>query len=302
MWLIHMRGKTHSYEPILFLMRTAWIKTRSHLWHDSFLYGAWLVHMCCTTPRHSYEPIQLAFLMHAAWIIPICGMTASYVCVRDSSVCVAWLIHWHMGPFNFHFCCAPPESWRISTCDMTRFYVGRDSFVVWYDSFIRADSISDARRLMTHSYAWHDSFICVTWLICMVWFLFLMRAAWELWRITMRDMTRVYVWRDSYAWCDWFIWAHSISDARRTHSLRSGTWLILMQRLLLQCVAMCCSVLQCVAVCCSVLQCVAVCCSVLQCVAVLHPLITTWDVTHPSAKAIATVCWLQYVAACCSML
>jgi len=34
---------------------------------------------------------------------------------------------------------------------------------------------------------------------------------------------------------------------------------------MLQCVAVCCSVLQCVAVCCSVLQCVAVCCSVLQC-------------------------------------
>jgi len=53
--------------------------------------------------------------------------------------------------------------------------------------------------------------------------------------------------------------------------------------IVLQCVAVCCSVLQCVAVCCSVrsvemisrtlykcivLQCVAVCCSVLQCVAV----------------------------------
>jgi len=39
-------------------------------------------------------------------------------------------------------------------------------------------------------------------------------------------------------------------------------------RVLLQCVAVCCSVLQCAAVCCSVLQCAAVCCSVLQCVAV----------------------------------
>ena len=38
--------------------------------------------------------------------------------------------------------------------------------------------------------------------------------------------------------------------------------------LVLQCVAVCCSVLQCVAVCCSALQCVAVSCSVLQCVAV----------------------------------
>ena len=34
---------------------------------------------------------------------------------------------------------------------------------------------------------------------------------------------------------------------------------------MLQCVAVCCSVLQCVAVCCTVMQCVAVCCSVLQC-------------------------------------
>jgi len=37
---------------------------------------------------------------------------------------------------------------------------------------------------------------------------------------------------------------------------------------LLQCVAVRCSVLQCVAVCCIVFHCVAVCCSVLQCVAV----------------------------------
>ena len=36
----------------------------------------------------------------------------------------------------------------------------------------------------------------------------------------------------------------------------------------LQCVAACCSVLQCVAVCCSVLHRVAVCCSVFVCVAV----------------------------------
>jgi len=53
---------------------------------------------------------------------------------------------------------------------------------------------------------------------------------------------------------------------------------------LLQCVAVCCSVLKCVAVwfqedlmcCCSVLQCVAVYCSVLQCVAV-------WFEVHLSA-------------------
>jgi len=38
--------------------------------------------------------------------------------------------------------------------------------------------------------------------------------------------------------------------------------------IVLQCAAVDCSAFQCAAVCCSVLQCVAVCCSVLQCVAV----------------------------------
>ena len=54
-------------------------------------------------------------------------------------------------------------------------------------------------------------------------------------------------------------------------------------QIVLQCVAVCCSVLQCVAVRCSVLQCVAVCCSVLQCAAVCYNV-------------------LQRVAVCCSVL
>jgi len=37
---------------------------------------------------------------------------------------------------------------------------------------------------MTHSYVWHDSFICVTWLI------------------DMCDMTHWYVWHDSFITCD----------------------------------------------------------------------------------------------------
>jgi len=65
-----------------------------------------------------------------------------------------------------------------------------------------------------------------------------------------------------------------------------------LSRVLLQCVAVCCSVLQCVEVCCSVLQCVALCCSVLQCVAVRRVL------------QLAAVCCsvLQCVAVCCSVL
>ena len=81
------------------------------------------------------------------------------------------------------------------------------------------------------------------------------------------------------------------------------------EEIVLQCVAVCCSVLQCVAVCCSVLQClthwfkivmkklsnnrplsdhtgsvvlrVAVCCSVLQCVAVCCSVLQCLQITDP---------------------
>ena len=52
------------------------------------------------------------------------------------------------------------------------------------------------------------------------------------------------------------------------HIARVYACLCVWIRMVLQCVAVCCSVLQCAAVCCSVVQCVALCCSVLQCVVV----------------------------------
>ena len=58
---------------------------------------------------------------------------------------------------------------------------------------------------------------------------------------------------------------------------------IIVNRYVLQCVAMCCNVLQCVAMCCNVLQCVAMCCNVLQCVAMCCNV-------------------LQCVAMCCNVL
>jgi len=66
-------------------------------------------------------------------------------------------------------------------------------------------------------------------------------------------------------------------------------------KVVLQCVAVCCSALQCVAVCCSVLQCVAVCSSVFQCVAVCCNVRLS-----PAARSCCSV--LQCVAVCCSML
>ena len=72
----------------------------------------------------------------------------------------------------------------------------------------------------------------------------------------MCDMTHPYVCHDSLM-CDVthsYVWNSYIC---------SGTFICVLcfiRRVVLQCVAVCCSVLQCVAVCCSVLQCV-VCCA-----------------------------------------
>ena len=59
-------------------------------------------------------------------------------------------------------------------------------------------------------------------------------------------------------------------------------------------------VLQCVAVCCSVLQCVAVCCSVLQRVAVNYMCVCCSVVCHVKGRRLMLV--LQCVAVCCSVL
>ena len=79
---------------------------------------------------------------------------------------------------------------------MTHSYVWHDSFicVTWLihmcdmtHSYVWHDSF------MTHSYVWHDSFICVTWLIHMC-------DMTHSWLIRMCDikMTYSYVWHDSF--------------------------------------------------------------------------------------------------------
>ena len=76
----------------------------------------------------------------------------------------------------------------------------------------------------------------------------------------------------------------------------------------LQCIAVCCSVLQCDAVCCGVLQCVAVYCSVLQCVAVCWSVVRMMGavgsvVLQLCCSSCVAAVVLQHVAVwCCSKL
>ena len=105
-------------------------------------------------------------------------------------------------------------------CDMTHLYV-------WHDSFICVTWLIHMCD-MTHSFVWHDSFICVTWLIhaclesfiCVTW---LMLCVCVTWRINVRDIL-IHI-------CD-------INHSRAWHdSLSRVTWLIHMcNNILFMCV------------------------------------------------------------------
>ena len=62
---------------------------------------------------------------------------------------------------------------------------------------------------MTHSYVWHDTFVCVTWLI------------------HMRDMTHWYVWHDSLICVTWLIRMRDVTHSYARHdSFLRVPWLI----------------------------------------------------------------------------
>ena len=90
-----------------------------------------------------------------------------------------------------------------------------------YKFKLRIWSISNLYRViwvhMTHSYVWHGSFICVTWLIRMcdrthsyLWYDAFVCVKWP---IHMCDTTYSYVWRGSFICVTWLI--------RLTHMYRS---------------------------------------------------------------------------------
>jgi len=86
---------------------------------------------------------------------------------------------------------------------------------VWHDSFI---CLAWLIRMcdMIHSYVWHDSFIHVTWLFVYV-----------AWLIYMCDMTHSYVWHDSFICLTWLIHMCDMTHSNVWHdSFIRVTWLI----------------------------------------------------------------------------
>ena len=86
-------------------------------------------------------------------------------------------------------------------------------------------------RFMTHAYVWHDSFICVTWLIHMcdmthayVWHDSFICVAWL---IHMCDMTHAYVWHDSFICVPWLIQMCAMTHHACHESIIWPTWPVL---------------------------------------------------------------------------
>ena len=222
-WLLQMCAMTHSALLHMFTgeIAVAFIHdalyvcamTHSHVCHDSFICVPWLIYMCAMTRSCVFSAwltgeIALASGLPQLTSLHTCDMTHTCVC-HDSFICVTWLTHMcattHSQEWQTHWQEWKPRScvpWLVHT--VTRVYtVCLGSYIqyvpwlihkwdnrwiyssrvhipsyVWHDSFICVTWIIHACD-MTHSYVWHDSFICVPWLI------------------RMCDMTHSYVCRDT---------------------------------------------------------------------------------------------------------
>jgi len=206
-------------------------------------------------------------------------------------------------------------TWRIDMCDVTHWYVWRDTLICVTWRIGMCD--------VTHWYVWRDALICVTCRIGMCdvphWYVRRDALICVTWRIDMCDVPHWYVWHDSLTCVTWLIdMCDMIQDSCGEHSAacRYGIhriirhiktlwptshvpytnesfltyeWVMAQHVdvvLLANWYRMCCSVLQFVAVCCRVLPCVAVRCHVLPCVAVCCKVFRV----------------LQSVAKCCRVL
>jgi len=174
--VVYMCDMTHSCvwrESFVFVL------TCLYVWHDSCMCVTWL-----SAPSLS------------ACVFGCFQMCTSRVW-HDSSVCMTWPIHvCHMTQYPcvtwLHF-----PAWRVAYWCMCR-----DEFT-WVP---RRIYVCDRMRDTMRSYAWHDLFICVTWLI---------RSC---------DMTHSYAWHDLFTCVTWLIHVFDTTHIHMCGMTHSCLW------------------------------------------------------------------------------
>jgi len=210
-WLIHMCDVTRSYESVT---------THSCAWCDSFVCVAWLIRICDMTNSYvwhdSFMRVTWLFFFGCVWYewqdvcSCVCYVIRSYVWHIQDEWVMSHTLCLHDGVTNSVYAwhcsliCDIWHKWHDPLCDMTLLYM----MMIWR-------MCDPTYSYMIHA-VWHDSLICVTWLIdlwnvCDMTHSYVIRVPR---RVSVRDVTRSLVWHmHSYVWHD---------------SLMGVTWLIYM--------------------------------------------------------------------------
>ena len=134
-------------------------KTRSYMWHDSFVKVTWLIHICdMTHPYMWYNSFIYVTRLVYQWLIHIDNCNTLQHTATHCNTLQHTATHCNTSQdsyINYSFIYVTR---LVHICDMTHSYRW-DSFmyVIWLVQ------ICD----MIHWYMWHDSFISATWLAYM---------------------------------------------------------------------------------------------------------------------------------------
>jgi len=168
--------------------------------HSRVWYTCWL----------AGEVVHVECVFVIVMVICSCLMNDTFACATYLFTC-AWnqsfvRVISYKCVTRVHVC---GMTWPFHMCDMTHSYV-------WHDPFICVTWLIHMCD-MTHSYVWHDSFICVT---C--------SFIWVTWLIHMCDMIHVYVWHDSCICVTWLIYMCNTNHFHVWHDSFLCPWLIRM--------------------------------------------------------------------------
>jgi len=161
----HTRAKNHTHAQKITHTCT---HTQIHTWTHT--HTRWLIHTHIKyTGRCGYVSDTWKRKLCVTWLIHMCDMTHSYVTwVMNYTWCVYHITDtWKCKLSFIRVTCDVTHSvirvtWLFHTCDMT------PSHVTWVTNYIwNTHSFVWSVTRFANSFAWHDSFICVTWLIPM---------------------------------------------------------------------------------------------------------------------------------------